>query len=513
MKLNADLIFDGVRKRYAASIAGPRNTELLLSRPELLLEDPVELLENHVYLTTTNHLPPRGKVRKGMVLLIIGDAVNVSRFEEVCCVINLHGKKDFFKVYQCIQSIYDTYDEWETRLFDCFKAEADLSGILHASLPVFDCPLMVLNSRFELLEIAAPEGSDFNTEFRVENNSISEASMKEYLSLRNLSTDTHGPILVEKENVRTLCFNLFNKNDEYIGCFCLDLSRSEISDGVTAAAGYLAENLEACLVRNPNYLATHQSTMKQLLKQLIDELPINPHQRWLLEASHKETRYLCLSLHPLPDKVPFPVPYACSLLETNFPGSFAFPHEDIILAVLDISSFSGEDGDYKEALIQKLPPLLETLRLYAGVSNEFRDLYDIKMYFHQAESAIENGLLVRRENSFYFFSSFALTEMVTNSLGGFPAQVFYPDGMQELLDHDDATGVSYLETLRLFLDENMNYSSTAKLLFLHRTTLINRIERIEKKLKIDLSDPNERLQLQILLKAMEYEEAMKKKYS
>ena len=513
MKLNADLIFDGIQKRYAASIAGPRRKELLLSRPELILEDPDELLENHVYLTTTNHLPSRGKVRKGMVLIVIGDAVNVSRFAEVCCVISIHGKKDFFKVFQCIQSIYDHYDEWETRLFDCFKAEADLSGVLHASLPVFACPLMVLNSRFELLEIAAPEGIDFNSEFRIENSTISEDSMREYLSLRNLSTDTHGAILVEKENVRTLCFNLFNEQDEYIGCFCLDLSRAELTDGITAAAEYLAGNLEVCLVRNPNYLTTHQSTMKQLLKQLIDELPINPHQRWLLETSHQETRYLCLSLHQLTDKVPFPVPYACSLLESNFPGSFAFPHEDIILCVLDISPFTDAEGDYKGALIKKLPTLLETLRLYAGISNEFRDLYDIKMYFHQAEAAIENGLLVGRENSFYFFSSFALTEMVTNSLGGFPAQVFYPDGMQELLEHDEATGVSYLETLRLFLDENMNYSSTAKLLYLHRTTLINRIERIEKKLKIDLSDPNERLQLQILLKAMEYEEAMKNKYS
>lgn len=513
MKLNADLIFDGIKKHYAASIAGSRSSELLLTRPELILEEPTELLENHVYLTTTNHLPSRGKVHKGMVLIIIGDALNVSRFAEVCCVISIHGKKDFFKVYQCVQNVYDRYDEWESQLFDIFKSDTDLSDMLHVSLPVFECPLLVLNSRFELLESAAPEGTDFISEFRIENNTISESSMKEYLSLRNLSTDTHEAILIEKENVRTLCFNLFNRNDNYIGCFCLDLSGTEFSEGISAAAGYLAKNLEISLERNPNYLTTQQSIMKQLLKQLIDEMPINPQQRRLLESSYNEPSYLCLSLHPLPGKVPFPVPYVCSLLESNFPGSFAFPHDDIILAVVNVASLSEKDGEYKKALIKKLPPLLETLRLYGGISNEFRELYDIKMYYHQAESAIENGLLVGHQNTYYFFSSFALTEMVTNSLGGFPAQVFYPDGMQELLEHDNQTGVNYLETLRLFLDENMNYSSTAKLLYLHRTTLINRIERIEKKLKVDLSDPNERLQLQLLLKAMEIEDALKKKQS
>ena len=39
---------------------------------------------------------------------------------------------------------------------------------------------------------------------------------------------------------------------------------------------------------------------------------------------------------------------------------------------------------------------------------------------------------------------------------------------------------SYLETLKVFLEENMSYPAAAKRLYIHRSTLIDRIARIER---------------------------------
>ena len=46
----------------------------------------------------------------------------------------------------------------------------------------------------------------------------------------------------------------------------------------------------------------------------------------------------------------------------------------------------------------------------------------------------------------------------------------------------------------------MNYSHTAKNLYIHINTVRKRIEQINDKIQIDLDDPLNRLKLEVLLK-------------
>ena len=57
-----------------------------------------------------------------------------------------------------------------------------------------------------------------------------------------------------------------------------------------------------------------------------------------------------------------------------------------------------------------------------------------------------------------------------------------------------------LETLQIYLNNNMNVAKTAEDLMIHRSTLLERLKRIEKLLDSDLKDPDERLCLSIILK-------------
>ena len=136
-------------------------------------------------------------------------------------------------------------------------------------------------------------------------------------------------------------------------------------------------------------------------------------------------------------------------------------------------------------------------------------LFGIRVYYLQARSASENGTLLAPQGTLFYFESYALTEMVINSLGGLPPEAYYPAGFASLIEHDKDGGISYLQTLTAFLEENMSYTATAKRLYIHRSTLIDRISRIERELGIDLRDSDRRLQLEILLKAMSIEELMR----
>ena len=69
---------------------------------------------------------------------------------------------------------------------------------------------------------------------------------------------------------------------------------------------------------------------------------------------------------------------------------------------------------------------------------------------------------------------------------------------------------STAETLRVYLSQNMNVTRTAAELFIHRSTLLERLSRIARELGEDLEDPDVRLRLQILLKALEMQDTVQK---
>ncbi|MBQ3267475.1 MAG: helix-turn-helix domain-containing protein, partial [Atopobiaceae bacterium] len=60
-----------------------------------------------------------------------------------------------------------------------------------------------------------------------------------------------------------------------------------------------------------------------------------------------------------------------------------------------------------------------------------------------------------------------------------------------------SAGVDYIDTLRAYLDNGCNASQTAKAMYLHRSTLVQRLDRIREI--VDLELPERRLYLSMCL--------------
>ena len=52
-----------------------------------------------------------------------------------------------------------------------------------------------------------------------------------------------------------------------------------------------------------------------------------------------------------------------------------------------------------------------------------------------------------------------------------------------------------MQTLKVYLQHNMNIAESARTLFLHRNSFLYRINRIEEILQVDLKSPDTRLLL------------------
>ena len=57
MKLNADIIYDGLNRRFPMEMAGPKVTELRLERPVFYDGMSDEFAADHLYITRTDAAP------------------------------------------------------------------------------------------------------------------------------------------------------------------------------------------------------------------------------------------------------------------------------------------------------------------------------------------------------------------------------------------------------------------------------------------------------------------------
>jgi len=70
-----------------------------------------------------------------------------------------------------------------------------------------------------------------------------------------------------------------------------------------------------------------------------------------------------------------------------------------------------------------------------------------------------------------------------------------------LADYDRKRRTNFVQTLEVYLDEGGNALQTARRLFIHRSTLNYRLEKIRQLIGVDLRDPKVRLNLHIALRA------------
>lgn len=504
MKLNADIVYEELKKHYTVKMMGNRSTSLSILRPEFYLDNKVDFLSNHLYLATVDHLPLHPKLQENVVLVVIGDAARLACYHEKCCMIVIRNKVDFFSVYQVIGNVFDLYAVWEQNLFDIFLDYADLQKIVDCSYSVFLRPIHVLDASFHFLAHTGTPDSDIVHGI----SSIDPALIGDYLSSFNLITDKHGATIITTADMAFLCVNLFDKKSIYIGCLYIEGHANEFQSGALALAEYLGHVIEHAIEKNPDIITDESTTLKSAMVNIVNEHPLTSTQKWKLNFYNHAKRYVCVALHRTSGFSGLPENYLCSAVENAFPGAYTFVKSGTIGCFLDISLLTDSSEDYHIILNHRLKNFSKETRTIAGISHSFSELYHSRTAFLQAEAAIENGMITNTSSELFYFRSYALMSMVINSIGDFPAEAYFSERLRNLIEHDKIASVSYIETLRVFLKNSSSFTHAAEELFIHRSTVVDRITRIERELQIDLKDPDIRLQLEIILKALEIEHMM-----
>jgi purine catabolism regulator len=151
--------------------------------------------------------------------------------------------------------------------------------------------------------------------------------------------------------------------------------------------------------------------------------------------------------------------------------------------------------DYFKELYNKLERTVKNISLLFGISDINDTIFEIKRNYWRCEKAITNGKLLFPEKNYLSYSdlgAFAWMDIQEDEI-----EMMLKD-LKELFDQDENKVL--IETFKVYLDCKMNFSHTAKKLYIHINTVRKRIEHINDTIQIDLEDPLNRLKLEVLLK-------------
>ncbi|MCR5777785.1 MAG: helix-turn-helix domain-containing protein [Lachnospiraceae bacterium] len=135
---------------------------------------------------------------------------------------------------------------------------------------------------------------------------------------------------------------------------------------------------------------------------------------------------------------------------------------------------------------------------YGNVVNEIRE---VSKSYKEAKMALDVGKIFYEEKSVVAYDSLGIGRLIyqlpENLCHIFLEEIFG----ENIPDHmDDET----LLTINRFFENNLNVSETSRQLFVHRNTLVYRIEKLEKATGLDIRNFEDALTLKIALMVVNY---------
>jgi len=132
-----------------------------------------------------------------------------------------------------------------------------------------------------------------------------------------------------------------------------------------------------------------------------------------------------------------------------------------------------------------------------------RELREVSKSYKEAKMALDVGRIFYMDKSVVAYNTLGIGRLIyqlPNSLCDIFIKEIFGDGIPEELDEE------MLNTVNKFFENNLNVSETSRQLYVHRNTLVYRIEKLQKATGLDIRVFEDALTLKIALMVASYKD-------
>lgn len=409
-----------------------------------------------------------------------------------------------------LQKLFSRFRSWCCSMYAAFHSGQGIQAILDNVLPMFENPIYVHDKNYRIFAYAEnrsldalPWSYDFYNRGRLSTETIQSLTNSPRFAATFLTT---VPTYYEREegieDFNYLYTNLWI-DGKYAGRLFVDERIRPIRALDYALLDELAHIIELVMTHQ-KYQGDPQSNYTRLhLTRLLDgeSLGDDGMAQLLLDLGwNSDTPFFCVQMRLDEDD-----PYCnissgiCDLLHTKLPACAALLYRKNIFAVI-----GGVKECQQEAFIQdQIQPIAQDFALRAGISRVGRDLASLRFYYIQTEIALKYSTGKCPVKDFEKHVLAYLLECCTREL---PSDMLCPVPLLRLIEYDKVNHTDFAKTLRIYLEADSSPAKAAKLLFVHRSTFLYRLERIQELLGADMQDPGVKLHFLLAFRLLERKE-------
>lgn len=147
----------------------------------------------------------------------------------------------------------------------------------------------------------------------------------------------------------------------------------------------------------------------------------------------------------------------------------------------------------KESILKKLGGL--TIKV--GVGNAYPKLSEMRKSLKEAEQALMIAKLSDGEKAYYHFKELGIYSLIFGIENLRVLEDYHQKTLGQLAEYDRINSSELVGTLESYISVNGNLSATAEKLFLHRNTLIYRMNKIEEITSCSLREVKEMMRFEL----------------
>ena len=124
------------------------------------------------------------------------------------------------------------------------------------------------------------------------------------------------------------------------------------------------------------------------------------------------------------------------------------------------------------------------VKVRVGYGNMVKEIAEIAQSFQEAKMALQVGKVFYAEKDTISYGKLGIGRLIYQlpmSLCSMFIKEVFGEKIPEVLEDEEA-----MSTITKFFENNLNISETARQLYVHRNTLVYRLERIEKEIGLDI---------------------------
>lgn len=465
------------------------------------------LLPSYLYLLYSDELAQISTRLEGLSFLVSGKIAS-GQIPAGCSLLVVEDGASIPELFNLAEDTFELYTRWDRELYAAMKSDHPLDAMLEASLKVFHNPIFIHDTNFYILSCPhrAPNMLVWDRDARTGWNIVPLSLIHdfkvdpEYLS--TLTTTEACVYSAEQRGYPILYMNLWN-NGRYEGRICVDELETPILPGQRLLITHLAKQILQAIQNNSLFHLNMGNDIEQFFREYLDgsvqDQSIVMKMLQFLNWQRND-HYLCLRLETDRQNIRM-LSSAATLghIETQIPEGHAFMHNNGITVLVNLTYSHTRISD----VLSSLAILLREGLLKMGASSEIYDFMQISQGYYQARMALELGKRSGSMNWCCRFDDYLLEYLLSQGGEHLSPELLCSNKLLILKQYDEKNKTELYLTLQVYLELERNVLQTAKALFIHRSTLFYRLERIRKLADIDYEDAKERLVLLLSFQILE----------